>query len=133
MPSSFLVLLRLFLRVDNVLVRVRDTRFYHKYGPPAPRLARRTGGGTVWWEVSGLLAGPHECVRRLGAGHVIREHCWLEAPTHEVEARLGGGGGAAEADRRARNALYDPAHIHLLLPKLHTKAFVNEVLTPTNL
>ena len=30
MPSSFLLLLRQFVRVDRVFVRVRDTRFYHK-------------------------------------------------------------------------------------------------------
>eukprot|EP00730_Choanoeca_flexa_P003636 TRINITY_DN11462_c0_g1_i3.p2 TRINITY_DN11462_c0_g1~~TRINITY_DN11462_c0_g1_i3.p2 ORF type:complete len:325 (+),score=32.72 TRINITY_DN11462_c0_g1_i3:1581-2555(+) len=32
MPSSFLVLLRQFIRVDRVFVRVRDTRFYHRFG-----------------------------------------------------------------------------------------------------
>lgn len=32
MPSSFFVLLRFFLRVDNVLVRVNDTRLYHEAG-----------------------------------------------------------------------------------------------------
>jgi len=32
MPSSFFVLLRFFLRVDGVLVRVNDTRVYHEAG-----------------------------------------------------------------------------------------------------
>lgn len=31
MPSSFFVLLRYFLRVDNVMVRVNDTRIYHDF------------------------------------------------------------------------------------------------------
>ena len=34
MPSCFLILLRYFLRVDNVLFRVNDTRFYHEFGQP---------------------------------------------------------------------------------------------------
>lgn len=32
MPSTFLVLQRYFLRVDNVLIRVIDTRIYHEFG-----------------------------------------------------------------------------------------------------
>ncbi|KAJ3216888.1 hypothetical protein HDU67_008795 [Dinochytrium kinnereticum] len=32
MPTCFLVLLRLFLRVDEVLFRVNDTRVYHEFG-----------------------------------------------------------------------------------------------------
>jgi len=32
MPSSFFLLLRFFLRVDNVLVRINDTRVYHEAG-----------------------------------------------------------------------------------------------------
>merc|ERR1719474_61951 len=32
MPKCFLVLLRYWLRVDNVLIRVRDTRLYHEFG-----------------------------------------------------------------------------------------------------
>ncbi|XP_022909225.1 TIP41-like protein [Onthophagus taurus] len=31
MPSSFFVLLRYFLRVDNVMVRVNDTRLFHEF------------------------------------------------------------------------------------------------------
>ncbi|XP_018336302.1 TIP41-like protein [Agrilus planipennis] len=31
MPSSFFILLRYFLRVDNVMVRVNDTRVYHEF------------------------------------------------------------------------------------------------------
>lgn len=31
MPSSFFVLLRYFLRVDNVMVRVNDTRYFHDF------------------------------------------------------------------------------------------------------
>lgn len=31
MPSSFFVLLRYFLRVDNVMVRVNDTRLFHDF------------------------------------------------------------------------------------------------------
>jgi len=34
MPSSFFVLMRLFLRVDNSLVRIHDTRLFHKFGEP---------------------------------------------------------------------------------------------------
>ncbi|KAF8763522.1 TIP41-like protein [Argiope bruennichi] len=32
MPDSFLILLRFFLRVDNVLVRIIDTRIFHEIG-----------------------------------------------------------------------------------------------------
>lgn len=31
MPSSFFILLRFFLRVDNVMLRVNDTRLYHEF------------------------------------------------------------------------------------------------------
>lgn len=30
MPTSFLILMRLFMRVDNVIVRMIDTRYYHE-------------------------------------------------------------------------------------------------------
>lgn len=32
MPTGFFILLRFFLRVDNVLVRINDTRLYHEFG-----------------------------------------------------------------------------------------------------
>ncbi|XP_033338895.2 TIP41-like protein [Megalopta genalis] len=32
MPSSFFILLRYFLRIDNVMIRVNDTRIYHEFG-----------------------------------------------------------------------------------------------------
>ncbi len=32
MPLCFLVLLRFWMRVDNVIIRVRDTRIYHEFG-----------------------------------------------------------------------------------------------------
>ncbi|KAI9471176.1 Tap42 interacting protein [Coemansia sp. RSA 989] len=32
MPSGFFILLRFFLRVDGVLFRIFDTRFYHQFG-----------------------------------------------------------------------------------------------------
>lgn len=31
MPSSFFILLRYFLRVDNVMVRINDTRYFHDF------------------------------------------------------------------------------------------------------
>lgn len=31
MPTSFFILLRYFLRVDNVMVRVNDTRYFHDF------------------------------------------------------------------------------------------------------
>lgn len=31
MPSSYFVLLRYFLRVDNVMVRINDTRLFHDF------------------------------------------------------------------------------------------------------
>lgn len=34
MPSSFFVLLRFFLRVDGVLIRMNDTRLYHEVRKP---------------------------------------------------------------------------------------------------
>lgn len=32
MPSGFFVLLRYFLRVDNVMVKLNDTRYYFEHG-----------------------------------------------------------------------------------------------------
>ncbi|EIE84533.1 hypothetical protein G6F46_010803 [Rhizopus delemar] len=34
MPTCFLVLQRFFMRVDNVLFRINDTRLYHEFGNP---------------------------------------------------------------------------------------------------
>lgn len=34
MPSCFLVLQRFFLRIDNVMFRVNDTRLYHEFDKP---------------------------------------------------------------------------------------------------
>lgn len=31
MPSSFFILLRYFLRVDNIMVRINDTRIFHDF------------------------------------------------------------------------------------------------------
>lgn len=32
MPTSFFILLRYFLRIDNVMLRINDTRIYHELG-----------------------------------------------------------------------------------------------------
>ncbi|XP_018307473.1 TIP41-like protein [Mycetomoellerius zeteki] len=32
MPASFFILLRYFLRIDNVMLRINDTRIYHEFG-----------------------------------------------------------------------------------------------------
>ncbi|XP_035741432.1 TIP41-like protein [Vespa mandarinia] len=32
MPTSFFILLRYFLRIDNVMLRIKDTRIYHEFG-----------------------------------------------------------------------------------------------------
>lgn len=32
MPSSFFILLRYFLRIDGVMLRINDTRIYHEFG-----------------------------------------------------------------------------------------------------
>ncbi|XP_076619023.1 TIP41-like protein [Colletes latitarsis] len=32
MPSGFFILLRYFLRIDNVMIRINDTRIYHEFG-----------------------------------------------------------------------------------------------------
>lgn len=34
MPSSFFLLLRFFLRIDGVLIRMNDTRLYHEVASP---------------------------------------------------------------------------------------------------
>lgn len=34
MPSFFFVLARFFLRVDDVLIRIYDTRYFHRFGSP---------------------------------------------------------------------------------------------------
>jgi type 2A phosphatase activator TIP41 len=31
MPASFFILLRYFLRIDNVMLRINDTRYYHEF------------------------------------------------------------------------------------------------------
>lgn len=32
MPNSFFILLRYFLRIDGVMLRINDTRLYHEFG-----------------------------------------------------------------------------------------------------
>ena len=32
MPGSFYILLQYFLRIDNVMIRINDTRIYHELG-----------------------------------------------------------------------------------------------------
>lgn len=32
MPGTLYILLRYFLRIDNVMLRVNDTRIYHEFG-----------------------------------------------------------------------------------------------------
>lgn len=32
MPGSFFILLRYFLRIDSVMLRINDTRIYHEFG-----------------------------------------------------------------------------------------------------
>ena len=34
MPTSFYILLRFFLRVDDVVIRINDTRIYHEVDKP---------------------------------------------------------------------------------------------------
>ena len=46
MPTSFFVLARFWLRVDGVLFRIFDTRFYHSFLSSPPLIVRETSG----WE-----------------------------------------------------------------------------------
>lgn len=50
MASGFLVLMRFFLRVDGVLVRINDTRLYLQV---REGLAGRTGGGLMYINETG--------------------------------------------------------------------------------
>jgi hypothetical protein len=47
MPTSFFVLARFSLRVDNVLFRLLDTRIYHSFSSSPPLIVRETSG----WEI----------------------------------------------------------------------------------
>lgn len=55
MPTCIFVLQRFTLRVDNVLFRVFDTRFYHSFTSSPPLIVRETSG----WEA------PYNDVKRV--------------------------------------------------------------------
>ncbi|WWD07480.1 hypothetical protein V865_005581 [Kwoniella europaea PYCC6329] len=48
MPHSFFILLRLFLRVDNVLFRIHDVRVYHAFG--SDEIVREVSGMEVGYD-----------------------------------------------------------------------------------
>jgi len=55
MPTSLFILSRFTLRVDNVLFRTQDTRFYHSFASKPPLIVRDISG----WEA------PYERVQRV--------------------------------------------------------------------
>lgn len=69
MPTCFFLLSRFFLRVDNVLFRVFDTRIYHSFRPdgedasdtPVSFIVKETSG----WEV------PYEKVKQVGISECL--------------------------------------------------------------
>lgn len=55
MPTSFFLLARFTLRVDNVLFRTYDTRIYHSFSSSPPLVVRESMG----WEA------PYDVVKRV--------------------------------------------------------------------
>lgn len=102
MPSCFLVLQRLFVRVDEVLVRVFDTRLFHR------SVGVKNESGTSGHSLTKpFVATCQNLVYSNGSPHLIRNFTKLEAPTAEVERVMS----VNTADRRAVHALYDPAKV----------------------
>ena len=112
MPSCFLILQRLFVRVDEVVVRVFDTRIFHKYAALAHSCAGRRGRRSlhlsffflIFFFLFFFIAFLSS---RLGTNYVLRNFLQLEAPTVEVEERMM----VKSTDRRAVHALYDSAKV----------------------
>jgi type 2A phosphatase activator TIP41 len=63
MPTCIFVLSRFCLRVDNVLFRIHDTRFYHSFSSSPPVIVKETSG----WEA------PYD---------MIRQVCWHASLQH---------------------------------------------------
>lgn len=66
MPTCFFILSRFFLRVDNVLFRVFDTRVYHSFAPDPqsssgePHVVREMSGWEVPYEkLKQVCSSPH--------------------------------------------------------------------------
>jgi hypothetical protein len=53
MPQCWFLLLRMFLRVDGVLVRIRECRYYHAFGAADVHLE-------VQWKECALTADPSQ-------------------------------------------------------------------------
>lgn len=61
MPTCIFILSRFILRVDNVLFRTFDTRFYHSFASSPPLVVRETSG----WEA------PYERVKRVCSSFIL--------------------------------------------------------------
>ena len=72
MASGFFVLLRFFLRVDGVLVRMNDTRIYHQV-----RAMHST-----------CCLGYSLITTQAGTNHLIREYTSREARTAELKVYI---------------------------------------------
>ncbi|XP_065532706.1 TIP41-like protein isoform X3 [Lathamus discolor] len=69
MPSSFFVLLRFFLRVDGVLIRMNDTRLYHE-ADKAYMLREYTSRESKISSLKGRCAFVNAQITRQDTGHV---------------------------------------------------------------
>ena len=73
MPTSFFVLARFCLRVDNVLFRLFDTRLYHSFDSSPPIIVRETSG----WEAS------YKSVKAVSdTRHLLSQECSPFCPLH---------------------------------------------------
>ncbi|KAK3098111.1 hypothetical protein FSP39_016204 [Pinctada imbricata] len=86
MPTSFFILMRFFLRVDNVLVRVNDTRIYHEASKDyiLREYTSRDDSVKDIKAPSHLLREPNEIVNHLSVRTEICEK--LQFPKDSVES-----------------------------------------------
>ena len=75
MPRCWFLLARMFLRIDGVLVRIRETRYYHAFGQPDVHVE------VSWKECSIKAAGeaelPYPMPHCAIAPHVLRDSSTL--------------------------------------------------------
>ena len=70
MPSSFFLLARFFLRVDNVLFRIHDVRLYHEFA--SSEVLRETKGKEATYsEVKKVGASPCLALQHTDDGCVV--------------------------------------------------------------
>lgn len=100
MESGMYVLMRFFLRVDSVIVRLHDTRIYHQVNPPSLSLSS-----------SDLPSPPPP---QAGTDYLTREHSCKE--------------GRLEKMRLPTSVLTDPDRLNNILSPTDTK--IHKLILP---